>query len=74
MVIGERAIVVDTCAKEFVVERLIGALQSFRGPRCVLNGNEDERKSMWKSKMNYWRSDPFEWSYWLEKMLKDPWL
>ena len=69
--IGERAIVVDRCAKEFVVERLIGTLQNFRGPRCVLNGNEDERTSMWKSRMNYWRSDPFEWSYRLDKMLRD---
>ena len=70
--IGERAIVIDTCGKEFVLERLIGTLQSFRGPRCVLNGIEDERTSMWKSQMNYWRTDPFEWSYMLDKMLVDP--
>ena len=50
----------------------MGTLQSFRGPRCVLSGREDERISMWKSPMNYWRSDPFEWSYRLDDMLKDP--
>ena len=70
--IGEKAIVVDKCSKEFAVERLMGTLQSFRGPRCVVSGREDERTSMWKSKLNYWRSDPFEWSYRLDKMLKDP--
>ena len=70
--IGEKAIVVDKCSKEFAVERLMGTLQSFRGPRCVVSGMEDERTSMWKSPMNYWRSDLFEWSYRLEKMLKDP--
>ena len=71
VVLGCRTIVVDTCNKEFVLERLIGMLQSFRGLRCVLNGNEEERKSMWRSKMNWWRSDPFEWSYRFQRMLKD---
>ena len=36
--IGETAIVVDKCSKEFAVERLMGTLQSFRGPRCVVSG------------------------------------
>ena len=72
VVIGGRAIVVDPCNKEFVLERLIGVLQSFRGPRCVLSGNEEERRSMWRSKMNWWRSDPFEWSYRFQRMLEDP--
>ena len=71
VIIGEKAIVVDNCNKEFVIERLMGVLQSFRGPRCVVNGNEEERTSQWKSPMNYWRSDPFEWSYKLDKMLSD---
>ena len=72
VVIGGRAIVMDPCNKEFVLERLIGVLQSFRGPRCVLSGNEEERRSMWRSKMNWWRSDPFEWSYRFQRMLEDP--
>ena len=71
IMIGGKAIVVDRCRKEFVLERLRGYLKSFRGPRCVLNGNEEERRSEWKSPMNYWRSDPFEWSHVMERMLKD---
>ena len=66
-----KVIVLDPIGKEFVVERLVGVLQSFRGPRCVLNGNEEERISEWKSPLNFWRSDPYEWSFELEKMLEE---
>ena len=71
IMIGGKAIVVDRCRKEFVLERLRGFPKSFRGPRCVLNGDENERRSEWKSLMNYWRSDPFEWSHMMERMLSD---
>ena len=70
--VGEKAIVVDKCRQEFIVERILGVLQDFRGPRCVINGNEEERISEWRSPMNYWRSDPFEWSGELGTMLRDP--
>ena len=72
ILVGNRAIEVVTSQKEFMIERMEGKLTDFRGPRCVLDGNEATRVSKWMDHANYWHTSPWDWVDMLEEMNKDP--
>ena len=72
VLVGERVIEVVTAGKEFRLRRMEGKPTDFRGPRCVLDGDEATRKERWKDDANYWQTRPCEWCDQLEEMAKDP--
>ena len=72
ILVGNRAIEVVTSGKEFMIERMEGKSTDFRGPRCVLDGEEAARVSKWMDHANYWQTSPWDWCDLLEEMAKDP--
>ena len=70
-IIGDQVIVVEGSDREFMIERQMGVPQDVKGPRWVLNANEDGRKSEWNSRKNHWHSGPGEWYYWCEEMFEN---
>ena len=72
ILVGNRAIEVVTSGKEFMIERMEGKSTDFRGPRCVIDGNEVTGVGKWMDHANYWHTSPWDWVDLLEEMAKDP--
>ena len=71
-IVGDRVIEVRTAGKEFMIERMEGKPTDFRGPRCLLDGDEAVRVGKWKDRANHWQTSPYEWCYRLEEIAEDP--
>ena len=71
-IIGDMVIEVRTAGKEFMIERMEGKPTDFRGPRCLLDGDEAVSVGKWKDRANHWHTSPYEWCYRLEEIAEDP--